>query len=163
MFWHITTSKNIVLAPQHFGPKLRETLYERLRAEVEGTCTGRYGFVVMVTNVKSVGEGVIQDTSAHAKFAVDYECIVFRPFKGEVLDCVVTSVNKASALDAAPRLARGGAGRRVVGAAVRGGGDAPPHSLPSRWASLRRRGPCRCLCPTTCALPARGLAARTLR
>jgi hypothetical protein len=38
---------------------------------------------------------VIQDTTAFAKFAVSFECIVFRPFKGEVLDCVVTSVNKA--------------------------------------------------------------------
>lgn len=38
---------------------------------------------------------MIQDTSAFAKFHVTFECIVFRPFKGEVLDCVVTSVNKA--------------------------------------------------------------------
>jgi len=37
---------------------------------------------------------VIQDTSGFAKFHVTFECIVFRPFKNEVLDCVVTSVNK---------------------------------------------------------------------
>ncbi len=47
---------------------------------------------------------MIQDTSAFAKFTVTYECIVFRPFKGEVLDCVVTSVNKA-------RVVRSRAGR----------------------------------------------------
>ena len=141
MFLHITTTKNIVLAPQHFGPRLRETLYERLRAEVEGTCTGRFGFVVMGTNIKKVGEGVIQDTSAHAKFAVVYECIVFRPFKGEVLDCIVTSVNKAS----------GGGRRRARD------GAAPSHAHSSRWVSLRRRGPCRCLCPTTCALQLRSV------
>lgn len=62
---------------------------------MEGTCTGRYGFVVLVTSIRDIGEGVIQDTSAFAKFAVTFECVVFRPFKGEVLDCVVTSVNKA--------------------------------------------------------------------
>ena len=39
-------------------------------------------------------QGVIQDTTAFAKFHVTYTCIVFRPFKGEVLDCIVTSVNK---------------------------------------------------------------------
>ena len=39
---------------------------------------------------------VIQDTTAFAKFHVTYTCIVFRPFKGEVLDCIVTSVNKVS-------------------------------------------------------------------
>ena len=76
---------------------------------MEGTCTGRYGFVVLVTSIKDIGEGVIQDTSAFAKFAVTFECVVFRPFKGEVLDCVVTSVNKARAtrlLRAECRLAR---------------------------------------------------------
>ena len=51
--------------------------------------------MVLVTSIKDIGEGVIQDTSAFAKFAVTFECVVFRPFKGEVLDCVVTSVNKA--------------------------------------------------------------------
>ena len=53
--------------------------------------------MVLVTSIKDIGEGVIQDTSAFAKFAVTFECVVFRPFKGEVLDCVVTSVNKARA------------------------------------------------------------------
>jgi hypothetical protein len=38
---------------------------------------------------------VVQDTSAFAKFRVTFDCLVFRPFKGEVLDCIVTSVNKA--------------------------------------------------------------------
>ena len=42
-------------------------------------------------------QGVIQDTTAFAKFHVTFECIVFRPFKGEVLDCIVTSVNKVCA------------------------------------------------------------------
>ena len=54
--------------------------------------------MVLVTSIKDIGEGVIQDTSAFAKFAVTFECVVFRPFKGEVLDCVVTSVNKARAV-----------------------------------------------------------------
>jgi len=71
--------------------------------QVEGTCTGRYGFVVLVTSIRDIGEGVIQDTSAFAKFAVTFECVVFRPFKGEVLDCVVTSVNKARFRVRAPR------------------------------------------------------------
>lgn len=113
------------------------TTHDAPLLQVEGTCSGRYGFIVMVTDIKSVGEvraaargalaavfllvtegdetvpltrrpcgscvlcgvrvsqGVIQDTTAFAKFHVKYTCIVFRPFKGEVLDCIVTSVNKA--------------------------------------------------------------------
>jgi DNA-directed RNA polymerase subunit E'/Rpb7 len=34
------------------------------------------------------------DGSGLATFEVKYNCLVFRPFKGEVLDAVVTDVNK---------------------------------------------------------------------
>jgi hypothetical protein len=80
-FFNIELERNILLHPAHFGPRMREILYERLRgevratprhalsrvlslssasavrfAQVEGTCSGRYGFVVLVTNIKNVGE-----------------------------------------------------------------------------------------------------------
>lgn len=67
----------------------------RSLSQVEGTCTGRHGFIVMVTNILSVSEGMVTDDgTARAKFHVEYTCIAFRPFKGEVLDAVVTQVNK---------------------------------------------------------------------
>jgi len=37
---------------------------------------------------------ITDDGTARAKFHVKYDCIAFRPFKGEVLDAVVTQVNK---------------------------------------------------------------------
>ena len=49
----------------------------------------------MVTNILNVSDGMITDDgTARAKFKVDYGCVAFRPFKGEVLDAVVTNVNK---------------------------------------------------------------------
>ncbi len=42
-----------------------------------------------------------QDGTGFATFKVDYLAAVCRPHKGEVIDCVVTSVNKVSV---APRL-----------------------------------------------------------
>lgn len=63
--------------------------------QVEGTCSGRYGFIVMVTRMEDPGMGeVTDDGTARAKFHIKYDCIVFRPFKGEVVDAVVTQVNK---------------------------------------------------------------------
>eukprot|EP00879_Flechtneria_rotunda_P014602 GHRR01015259.1.p1 GENE.GHRR01015259.1~~GHRR01015259.1.p1 ORF type:complete len:166 (+),score=41.22 GHRR01015259.1:1364-1861(+) len=35
-----------------------------------------------------------QDGSGLATFKATFQCITFRPFKGEVLDCIVSSVNK---------------------------------------------------------------------
>lgn len=71
-----------------------ETVKQKLYTEVEGTCTGKYGFVIAVTTIDSIGSGVIQPGQGFVVYPVKYKAIVFRPFKGEVLDAVVTQVNK---------------------------------------------------------------------
>ncbi|KAJ4841849.1 hypothetical protein Tsubulata_008666, partial [Turnera subulata] len=55
---------------------------------------GRHGFVVAITGIESVGKGLIRDGTGFATFPVKYQCVVFRPFKGEILEAVVTMVNK---------------------------------------------------------------------
>ena len=62
--------------------------------EVEGTCTGKHGFVIAVTTIDNIGLGAIQPGRGFALYPVKYKAIVFRPFKGEVTDAVVTQVNK---------------------------------------------------------------------
>eukprot|EP00877_Chromochloris_zofingiensis_P002996 jgi/Chrzof1/12698/Cz07g04130.t1 len=72
MFYHVQISQTIDLEPQHFGPNLKRVLKEKV-----------------------IEKGKIrQDGSGLATFKVKFECVSFRPFKGEVLDCLVTSVNK---------------------------------------------------------------------
>lgn len=84
----------ILLHPKYFGPQLLETVKQKLYTEVEGTCTGKYGFVIAVTTIDNIGAGVIQPGVGFVVYPVKYKAIVFRPFKGEVLDAVVTQVNK---------------------------------------------------------------------
>lgn len=73
-----------------------ETVKQKLYTEVEGTCTGKYGFVIAVTAINSIGAGVIQPGQGFVVYPIKYKAIVFRPFKGEVLDAVVTQVNKVN-------------------------------------------------------------------
>lgn len=58
----------------------------------------RYGFVVAVTTIDSIGAGIIQPGQGFVIYPVKYKAIVFRPFKGEVLDAIVTQVNKVRIL-----------------------------------------------------------------
>ena len=37
-----------------------EVVKARLFNEVEGTCTGKYGFVIAVTTIDTIGNGLIQ-------------------------------------------------------------------------------------------------------
>ncbi|XP_036273184.1 DNA-directed RNA polymerase II subunit RPB7 isoform X1 [Pipistrellus kuhlii] len=109
MFYHISLEHEILLHPRYFGPNLLNTVKQKLFTEVEGTCTGkwfwrlfhimclslcRYGFVIAVTTIDNIGAGVIQPGRGFVLYPVKYKAIVFRPFKGEVVDAVVTQVNK---------------------------------------------------------------------
>lgn len=71
-----------------------ETVKQKLFIEVEGTCTGKHGFVIAVTTIDNIGAGIIQPGQGYVVYPVKYKAIVFRPFKGQVLDAVVTQVNK---------------------------------------------------------------------
>ncbi|KAH7572904.1 hypothetical protein JRO89_XS03G0031500 [Xanthoceras sorbifolium] len=94
MFFHIVLERNMQLHPRHFGRNLREHLVSKLMKDVEGTCSGRHGFVVAITGVDSIGKGLIRDGTGFVTFPVKYQCVVFRPFKGEIVEAVVSMVNK---------------------------------------------------------------------
>ena len=59
-----------------------------------GYCTGKTGFVLAVTHLYSIGQGMIREGVGNARFNVQYQCIAFMPHKGEVLDATVNSINK---------------------------------------------------------------------
>ncbi|RKO86648.1 RNA polymerase Rpb7, partial [Blyttiomyces helicus] len=84
----------IQLHPQYFGPNMRDFLQRRLYEEVEGKCSGRFGYIIAVINIQSIGTGVLQSSTGFAEFSIVYSGIVFKPFKNEVVDGVVTTVNK---------------------------------------------------------------------
>ena len=99
-----------------------DTVKQKLLNEVEGTCSGkyalkillidllvclfllkqlnfvwnnlRYGFIIAITTIDTIGTGLIQPGRGYVIYPVEYKAIVFRPFKGEVLDAVVSQVNK---------------------------------------------------------------------
>ncbi|RKO99179.1 hypothetical protein CXG81DRAFT_28045 [Caulochytrium protostelioides] len=83
----------IQLHPRSFGQHLHKMLRERLHEEVEGTCTGRHGYIIAVLEITHVGHGVLQNTTGYAEYTISYRGIVFKPFKHQVLQGIVTTVN----------------------------------------------------------------------
>ena len=94
MFFLLDMERIVTLPPQHFGSQLRDTLRKQLVREVEGTCSGKHGYIVCVTSILDSGKGRIQVATGKATFRMKYQCVAFRPFKGEVVDCVVSQINK---------------------------------------------------------------------
>lgn len=79
------------MPPSTFGPNLHEQIRQRVYREVQGTVDGRYGFIIMITTVQPIPRGQIQE-GGHAVFPVTYQAIVFKPFRGEVLETIVERV-----------------------------------------------------------------------
>lgn len=65
--------------------------------QVEGTCDGDHGYVVAVLQITGKSRGMLKDTTGFASYTVTYTCMVLRPFRGEVMDVLVTSVSKVTA------------------------------------------------------------------
>ncbi|GMH40462.1 hypothetical protein BSKO_08366 [Bryopsis sp. KO-2023] len=93
MFYHVSLSKTLDIHPRYFGPRLREVIEDILKQKEEGICIGNFGYVVCITGLKEIGEGLIRpDGTGFATFTVKYDCVLFRPFRGEVLDATVQQV-----------------------------------------------------------------------
>lgn len=97
MFFIKHLSLNVTLHPSYFGPHMDRHLQQRLLADVEGSCTGQFGYIVAVLDVNNIDVGagkVIPGEKGEALFEVHYKALVWKPFKGEVVDGQVASINK---------------------------------------------------------------------
>lgn len=93
MFFIRELEKTITLHPSYFGPHMRDYLIHKLHDDVEGSCTGQF-FIICVIDHEQITLGKIIPGRGDAEFTIHYKAIVYRPFRGETVDAVVTSVNK---------------------------------------------------------------------
>jgi len=94
MFFAKELKHTINLHPKYFGPQTDVYLRDKLHADVEGTCSGRLGYIIAVLGILEVGKGTIQPGTGMAEFIVKYRAIVYKPFRDETVDGTVKIVNK---------------------------------------------------------------------
>lgn len=54
-------------------------LEQKLRDDVEGTCDGRYGYIVKVVAIDQLGDGTVIPGTGLAEFNATYRAIVLKP------------------------------------------------------------------------------------
>lgn len=94
MFFFHNLQRDVELHPKFFGRQLRRAVEEQIYKEVEGTCSGKHGYVVAVVKVLDTGEGRIREGTGYATFQVTYQALCLRPFKNEVVQATVQTVTK---------------------------------------------------------------------
>ncbi|KAK0718922.1 RNA polymerase Rpb7 [Apiosordaria backusii] len=93
MFFLHNLERRVLLHPSYFGKNMTELVTTKLVKDVEGTCTGDY-YIIAIMDTFDLSEGRILPGSGMAEFTVGYRAVVWRPFKGEVVDTICTSVNQ---------------------------------------------------------------------
>ena len=74
---------------------MTQYLKNKLLQDVEGTCTGQFGYIICVMDGMKidVGKGRVIPGTGSAEFEVKYRAIVWRPFKVRQPDCSQSRTN----------------------------------------------------------------------
>lgn len=94
MYYTVERWTHVTLDPSLLGSRYNDYVREMLRSDVEGTCDAKYGMTICVIGVITMYNGRIQDGTARIVVPVQYEALVFKPNKDDVIDGVVISVSK---------------------------------------------------------------------
>ncbi|QIW97360.1 hypothetical protein AMS68_002878 [Peltaster fructicola] len=91
MFFVHSLEHRINLHPSYFTSQTEQLIRDRLYVDVEGTNTGTM-MIVAVINVQDISEPKIVPGTGYAQYDISYQAMVWRPYRGEVVDGLVTSV-----------------------------------------------------------------------
>jgi len=82
----------LIVPPKDMRKNIKDLLRSKLLKLVEGSCSRRYGYIIAVTNIdeEHLTHGRIGEGTGDVTFPMKYNAIVFKPFRNEVIDALVT-------------------------------------------------------------------------
>lgn len=91
MFFVKELEHRINLHPSFFANDASQRIQDQLYADIEGRNTGTM-MIIAILHIDEVSEPKIVPGTGFAQYDVSYRAIVWRPFRGEVVDGMVSSV-----------------------------------------------------------------------
>lgn len=91
----------ILVQPQYLGPALRQTIRDQLVAEVQGISVENAGYIITVLHIadENISKGRIDHLTGSVRYEITFDALLFRPFKNEVMDALVTEVTEVRTID----------------------------------------------------------------
>jgi len=89
MFVSVVIEDTVLIAPKNFGNEL-PTVKQEIRTKYCGKYIKDVGLCITLLDIESVGDGYVSTGEGAAQVAVKFRMIVFRPFRGEVIDGKIT-------------------------------------------------------------------------
>jgi DNA-directed RNA polymerase II subunit RPB7 len=94
MFFLKTLSRTMTLHPSFFNPMIQEYLQNELLRSVEGNLQGDYYVICVLDNNLNISRGMVIPGTGRVEYTINYRAVCFKPFRGEVVDGMVSSVIK---------------------------------------------------------------------
>lgn len=97
MFFEICMKRLVVLQPHklHRGVLLKAAILTQLLEDIKLLkCSEDHGYYVTATTFESMGDGKVRPYTGAVVFPLEFKCIVFKPYKGEILHGQVTRLLK---------------------------------------------------------------------
>ncbi|KAF2859138.1 hypothetical protein K470DRAFT_282854 [Piedraia hortae CBS 480.64] len=91
MFFVKQLEHRVTLHPSFFARCAEEVVLNKLYEDREGQHIGNM-LIIAIIDVLEISEPKIMPGSGLAQYDISYRAIVYRPFRGEVVDAVVTNV-----------------------------------------------------------------------
>jgi len=91
MFEIATFKQNVRVPPRMWGKNIKEGVLKALK-ELEGKLSKNHGVLLMIKEVKDIGEGKILPGDGAVYFPTVYEALVFKPELNEVVEGEVVDI-----------------------------------------------------------------------
>lgn len=91
MFFIANRERELTMHPSFFDSGASEMIKEKLHEDLEGKIEGTL-MIIQIIEVDEVSEPKLVPGTGMASYVLSYRALVWRPYRGEVVDGLVTSV-----------------------------------------------------------------------
>jgi len=91
MFFLHEIERDVMVHPSYFGPHVQSEVANKLLKDIEGQNIGNYIVLCVLSNWE-MSEGRCIPGSAQAEYTIHFKAVVWKPYKGEIVDGQVASV-----------------------------------------------------------------------
>ena len=92
MYRLVKLNDTIRIPPERFGDNLPEVINAIVQETFEGTLRKDHGLIVVVDNIKPVGDGIVIHGDGGMYQKIDFEALVFKPQLQELVDAIVCEI-----------------------------------------------------------------------
>jgi len=92
MFYEVTLKSHIRVPPNLFGDDTKESILKRLREQFNTMVSKDFGIIIVVSDIESVGEGVIIPGDGAAYYDTTFKVLAFKPELQEVVLGTITDI-----------------------------------------------------------------------